>query len=554
MFVPVLKKVFPKKKSYFILKQNNFTKEIFSKKLGKKPNIDFHTTIKENNNYNSRHPNFLKNIRSFQKCNSNSDMHNINNKGTNTTKIINTRNKLVFPRVDQGLNWENNKKLNLFQFNTTFRKFNIKNKNNLKSILDNVKINDKSNTNKEEENNKKEFDREHLHNLKKNIKTQLEKIKKENIIKSFFEDFIDISNIYDSFQKYKSLIDKFNEEYFYSFELDSLSSDNYKNNKFLNVIYKYASILIICLIFLSKDENLYNENILKMKELLQQYIYININSLDYKIFDSSKINSFIDGFESKEKLKEKNIFDKLNEIINLLFLKKMNEYKKIRKCIKQLANNIDLLNPLQILTLVNKSFLFCHNCKYINGNKTIVNDKFEYNSYEWDNENEIPFIKEKSSKKYSLIFSLNETIIHNMNLPFGDYFFVRPGFFDLVEKMHNIYEIIIFTSEDKSIVYDIIKKIDNKNNIDYILYKKHCLYENGNIIKKLELIGRDLNKIIYIDNSEISAKYNKKNLYQISSWYNNIFDEELIKLKEKLINIYNSGNFEEDITKKLNKE
>jgi hypothetical protein len=105
-------------------------------------------------------------------------MHNINNKGTNTTKIINTRNKLVFPRVDQGLNWENNKKLNLFQFNTTFRKFNIKNKNNLKSILDNVKINDKSNTNKEEENNKKEFDREHLHNLKKNIGAQLEKIKK----------------------------------------------------------------------------------------------------------------------------------------------------------------------------------------------------------------------------------------------------------------------------------------------------------------------------------------------------------------------------------------
>ena len=47
MFVPVLKKIFPKKESYFILKQNNFTKEIFSKKLGKKPNIDFNITIKE---------------------------------------------------------------------------------------------------------------------------------------------------------------------------------------------------------------------------------------------------------------------------------------------------------------------------------------------------------------------------------------------------------------------------------------------------------------------------------------------------------------------------
>ena len=553
MHVPVLKAVFPKKESYIIFKNNNFTKDLFSKKLGKKQNIDYNISIKENNNFNSRHPNFLKNISFFQKSNSNSDIHNINNKGTNTNKIINTRNKLVFPLIDKGLNWDNNKRINLFQFNTTFRKFNIKNKNNLKNFLDNAKINENSNTNKNEENNKKKFNWEQLSYLKKNIKNQLEKIKNKNVIKSFFEDFIDISNIYDSFEKYKNYIDKFNEEYFFLFEIDFLSSDNNKNNKFLNLIYKYTSILIICLIFLSKDETLYNENILKMKELLQQYIYININSIDYKILDSSKINSFIDKFESKEKLKEENIFDKLNEIINLLFLKKMNEYKKVRKCIKQLANNIDLLNPQQVLTLVNKSFLYCHNCKYIIGKNKQTKINIENKSYESDFETEIPFIEEKSNKKYSLIFNLNETIIHTMNLPFGDYFFVRPGFFDLVKKIHDIYEIIIFTSENKNAVYDTIKKIDYKNYIDYILYKKHCLYEDGNIIKKLELIGRDLNKIIYVDNTEISAKYNKKNLYQISSWYNNIFDEELIKLEEKLINIYNSGNFEEDITKKLNK-
>ena len=552
MYVPVLKSVFPKKESYFILKKNNFTKELFSKKLGKIPNIEYNITTKANNNFNSRHPKFFRNISSFQKCNSNSNIYNTINKGTNTTKIINTRNKLIFPHIDKGLNIENNQKINLFQFNTTFKKFNIKNKNNLKNFLDNVKINDNSNTNKKEENNKEELNLENLPNLKKNIKNQLEKINNKNIIKSFFEDFIDISNIYDSSEKYKSYIDKFNEEYFFLFEIDSLSSNNHIKNKFLNMIYKYASILIICLIFLSKDENLYKENILKMKKLLQQYIYININSIGYKILDSSKINSFITKFELKQKLKEENIFDKLNEIINLLFLKKMNEYKKIRKCIKQLANNIDLLNPQQVLTLVNKSFLYCHNFKYFNRNKTIDKINIENNSYESDIK--IPFIKEKSNKQYSLIFSLNETIIHNMNLPFGDYFFVRPGFFDLIEKIHNIYEIIIFSSEDKNVTYDIIKRLDNKNYIDYILYKKHCLYEERNIIKKLELIGRDLKKIIYIDNSEISAKYNKKNLYQISSWYNNIFDEELIKLKEKLINIYNSGNFEEDITKKLNKE
>ena len=68
----------------------------------------------------------------------------------------------------------------------------------------------------------------------------------------------------------------------------------------------------------------------------------------------------------------------------------------------------------------------------------------------------------------------------------------------------------------------------------------------------MELIGRNLDKIIYVDNSVISARYNKKNLYKISSWYNDIFDNELITLKEKLVNIANSEKFNEDITQSIN--
>ena len=551
MYVPVMKLIFPKKDSYFLLKKTNFTKDIFSKKLGKRPTIEYNLKTKTNNHSNTRHPNFLKNMSSFPKYNSDCEISNSINKGDkgdNSNKISNSRNKIIFPSANKALEMDNKKQMNFFQFNTIFRNFD-KNKKNLKIFLDKIKIDDNSNI-KIEENNPEKLKYDHLPDIKRDIKNQQETKKSKNLIKSFFEDFIEISHIYDSFEKFKFYIDKFNEEYFLLFEIDSLPLDKHENSKFLNT-YKYASILIICLIFLSKDENLYKENTLKMKELLEQYIYITIYSLDYKKLDSSKINFFIDKFESEEKLKEKNIIDKLNEIINLLFLKKLNEYKKIRKCLKQLANNIDLLNPQQILKLVNKSILYCHNSKYQNKNKIIDKIKTKTNFYESDIETKIPFIKEKSNKKYCLIFNLNETIIHNMNLPFGEYFFVRPGLFDLIDKIHDIYEIIIFASEEKKVVYDIINKIDNKNFIDYILYKKHCIYEDGNIIKKLELIGRDMKKIIYVDNSEISAKYNKKNLYKISSWYNNIFDEELIKLGKKLINIYDSETIEEDITQKL---
>jgi len=268
--------------------------------------------------------------------------------------------------------------------------------------------------------------------------------------------------------------------------------------------------------------------------------------------------------------------------------------------LKQLANNIDILSYKQIFYLLNKSILYCHNCQYLvddegekeeknksgekveiikteslikteiintnnneeNKDNNIDYDDKKYNIYNKDNngdnsysnENPIkaPFIKEKMTKKFCLILDLDETIIHNMNLPFGDYFFVRPGFFELIKKVKENYEIIIFTEKDKKFVDDIMNKIDYDKYINYTLYKNHVIYEEKQPIKKLELIGRNLDKIIYVDNSDISAKYNKRNLYKISSWYNDIFDNELITLKEKLVNIANSEKFNEDITQVIN--
>ena len=70
-------------------------------------------------------------------------------------------------------------------------------------------------------------------------------------------------------------------------------------------------------------------------------------------------------------------------------------------------------------------------------------------------------------------------------------------------------------------------------------------------MKKLNLIGRDLNKIIFVDNLKSNAKYNPKNLYLIPSWTDDIYDNELYKLKSKLIYICTSGKYNDDITKGL---
>ena len=152
----------------------------------------------------------------------------------------------------------------------------------------------------------------------------------------------------------------------------------------------------ICLIFLSKDESLFKENTLKIKELLLQYIYTSINLIDYKTLESSKINFFIEKNKLMNQSTNATLIDKLNEIINLLFLEKMNEYKKIRKCLKQLANNIDILSYKQIFYLLNKSILFCHNCQYL------ANDE-EEKEEENKNKEKTEIIKTESSIKTEII-------------------------------------------------------------------------------------------------------------------------------------------------------
>ena len=380
---------------------------------------------------------------------------------------------------------------------------------------------------------------------------------KDSIIflKCFYEDFIDIFNSYYSKIRYNSLINNFNKTYIFLFDIKSFPKSS-MNNQFL-ITYKFSCILIVCLIFLSKDDQLYNDTLVKMGEYLEKFIFLCLNTFNYRILDSSKINSFINNIKNSKG--EKTLNDLLNIIITLLFDDKLNDYKKLRKCLKQLLNNINNISTEKIFNIINNCILYCNNCSYFieeSYDKKKKKKKNKNDSKNDDNNSEIsningPYIKKKLKKKFCLVLDLDETLIHNLNLPFGSYFFVRPGVFDFLEKIHEIYEIIIFTAAKKNYARNIIYKIDYNNYINHLLYKKYVIYEDGNPVKKLDSIGRDINKIIFVDNLECNAKYNKKNLYLISSWYNDIFDKELYKLKEKLINIANSGKYDDDITKGL---
>ena len=557
----------------------NICKDLFTKKLGDTISLNFDKNQK--NNKFLRHPEFSKNVKTFPK-NKRISFFSLN-KEENLRKIWEPKMKFNFYNLDELTEKENKKMLNL---HVNFSLKNDETKKIIKNLFNNKEEKEKhrkifvdsfrdyKNYNSYIDNDLRKNKIMHTFELKKisenkklyfanskirnksynnfgNVIDRISKDKKKcnNFIKSFFELLFDIYVLYEFYNEIIPLINKFNETFFVLFQINSFPI-NPLNIKFLE-IYKISSILNVALIFLSKDKNLYKENILKMKELLQKYINICLNLINCKILDSKKIDNF---FIKNDSIKEiSSLIDIINKIIELLFSNKMNDYKKIYKCLKQLTNNINDKTPNQIFYLVKDSILFCHNCRYKNY-KLLKQEKINFKnnkSFKEDNDIKSPFIKNKMVKKFCLVLDLDETLIHNLYLPIGEYFFVRPGVFDLFENIHQFYEIIIFTSAKKDYAYNIIEKIDYKDYIDYILHKKHNTNLNGNIVKKLDLIGRDLNKIIYVDNLEKNAKYNKKNFYLISSWYNDILDTEINILKDKLIHIATCGKFNNDITQGL---
>ena len=441
-------------------------------------------------------------------------------------------------------------------------------------------------------------------NNNENIKTQDEEpiiiyseIASQTLIINFYEKMIDITYSFSFRKNFISLVKSLNETYLYKINPNKFPKTKEVDDFLYS--FKYSSIIIVCLIFLSKDYDLFEHTKKKMKELLDQFIFTCLDSTNQDIILSLKILNFLN---ISRKVK-KSLYNCVNQILKLLF-KTRESYQNIFNCLEQLFSKINTESTQNIIKKINNSILFYYNaCTYNNENIFKNNNKNTHNniiitkrrksmmkkskislknclsfntakvlyrneSYykglslkKYKNQkgidsnikNEIvpPFIKEEMSKdkKFCLVLDIDETISHLVKLPFGNYFLIRPGVKELLEELHKYYEIDIFTAALQNYADNILDKLDQKNiYFSHRLYRCHCSWEEGKSIKKLDLIGRDLNKIVFVDDIERNAKYNMKNLILVSKWSDNIFDDEIINIKNKLKIIAEEGKYDEDIT------
>ena len=163
--------------------------------------------------------------------------------------------------------------------------------------------------------------------------------------------------------------------------------------------------------------------------------------------------------------------------------------------------------------------------------------------------------------KKTLILDLDETLVHSAFTPFKRksdlilniniegidrtlFVLKRPHVDKFLYELSNLYEIIIFTASISQYANPLLDQLDKKNYIKQRLFRQDCTFSKGIYIKDLKIFDRKLNNMIIIDNNPLSYDNNIDNGIPILSWYEDIKDNELLKLLPILKFMSNSNVYD----------
>ena len=334
--------------------------------------------------------------------------------------------------------------------------------------------------------------------------------------------------------------------------------------------YCHINYLFILMLIVnnSKENDLKNDKenynyFLKCKRFLHA-INDNINEEKFKI-EFQNINNII----NKTLLNLLNNLSNLNNNIteDLKQIFKISQNQKINEITNSIKQNIKIL--LKINSIIEEEEI--ENEKEIENKIKKYTSKTEQNSIEnleitnyknYEEESseenlpqpEIPFLKPKDKKdkrEYTLVLDLDETLVHYMEDEEENnaYVKVRLGAENFINELSKFCEIVIFTASTEDYANTVINGLDCKNNISFKLYRQHTNFINGFNIKDLSKLGRDISKVISVDNIEENFSLQPDNGLNICDFEGDENDNELNFLLYDLLDVVKISGL--DVREKL---
>ncbi|CAM0881797.1 unnamed protein product [Alopecurus aequalis] len=151
------------------------------------------------------------------------------------------------------------------------------------------------------------------------------------------------------------------------------------------------------------------------------------------------------------------------------------------------------------------------------------------------------------TKHVTLVLDLDETLVHSTldHCDIADFsiqvFFnmkdhtvyvrQRPHLKMFLEKVAQMFELVIFTASQRIYAEQIIDRLDPDGKlISQRIYRESCIFSDGSYTKDLTILGVHLAKVAIIDNTPQVFQLQVDNGIPIKSWFDDPSDQELVEL------------------------
>ncbi|KAK3309321.1 HAD-like domain-containing protein [Chaetomium strumarium] len=134
-------------------------------------------------------------------------------------------------------------------------------------------------------------------------------------------------------------------------------------------------------------------------------------------------------------------------------------------------------------------------------------------------------------RPYTLCISLEDMLVHSeWSREHGWRVAKRPGVDYFLHYLSQYYEIVLFTTVPFATGEPLVRKLDPYHFIMWPLFREATKYKDGEIVKDLSYLNRDLSKVIIIDTEPKHVRFQPENAIILPKWKGDTRDKELVSL------------------------